>query len=123
MTSSIKKVSKDFKILEYEEKALFSLSSKGNKIKVFDQDILEDIMNSRFNKKYRELLYLVMCLNEDEDATDSDCELALIKIDSFRDDLINRYYKYLGKERVSRYLQMLILLEEKLNSRRKGKGR
>ena len=121
--SSLKKVSREFTILEFKEKSLFTLNSKDNKIKIYDEDILDDIMSSRFNKKYRELLYLVMCLNEDEDATESDAELALLKIDHFRSELINRYFKYISREKFNKYLQMLILLEEKLNIRKRGKGR
>lgn len=123
MTNKIKKVYKEFEIVENDEKSLFTLNTKGNKIKIYDEDILENVIDNRFNKKYRELLYLVMSINEDEDSTESDEELALIKIEDFKTSIIEKYFKYISKGKLNKYMQMLIMLEEKINRRERGKGR
>jgi len=64
-----------------------------------------------------------MNITEDDDSSESDTELALLKIENLKNLIISKYSKYLSKNLLNKYLKMLILLEEKLYVPKKGRGR
>ncbi len=122
--SSIKKVKNDFDVVEISDEELFSFSKKNEIIKVYDNDILEKIVEDLFNEKYKKLLYLVMSINEDEDSTETDSELALIKIENLRKYILSHYSNLISSKNMNKYVKMLLLLESKINfEKRRGRGR
>lgn len=126
MEKKINKVKCDFEILEIDDDNGFVIT-KGNtvpKITVYDSELIENVINEKFNQKYRNLLYIIMNIANSDDATDSDSELVLVKIDELKRYIINKFGKILSKETLNKYLNMLLLLEYKvpLNVRR-GKSR
>jgi len=124
MGSSIKKVNTEFTIVKKDEKAKFTITkSEKEKIVVYDAELVEKIIDNNFNQKYRKLLYLVMDINESEDSTESDAELALIKIEELKNLLLSIYYKYISREQLNKYLKMIMMLEEKLIIPKKHRGR
>lgn len=120
---NLTKIKNEFEIVEIEEEKLFSINKKNEKIIIYNKDILEKIIDENFNKKYRELLYLTMTITEDEDSNESDCELALLKIENLRNYILSHYSKFLNKSLLNKYLKMLLILEQKLNVPRKRRGR
>lgn len=119
----LKKVSNTFEIIENNEEVLYTINKKNNKICVYNKDLLENIIDKNFNKKYKELLYLVMTINDDEDSSDSDTELALLKIEDLKNYILSHYQKYIGKDLLNKYLKMMMILEGKLLAPKKKMGR
>ena len=124
MNNKIEEVKCDFEIVEMDDLEGFTLNKKeqGVKITMYNKDLIERIIDNNFNKKYRSLLYLVMELDSD-DTTESDTELARLKIDDLRRMLITKYFKYISRDLLEKYLNMLILLEEKIPIVSKNRGR
>ena len=121
MKNSLKKLNSEFTVVEKENNVKFTISkSEEEKLFVYDEELVENIIDSNFNQKYRKLLYMVMDI---ADSTDSDCELSLIKIEELKNLLLSKYYKYINRELLNKYLKMMMLLEEKLTIPRRGRGR
>ena len=123
MMKKIEKINCNFEIVDREEKDGLEIKNKNTKITLYDNDLILNAIEKNFNKKYRELLYIVMDIVENEDSTDTDSELVLYKIDNFKNILIKKYFKYLPLELRNKYNNMILLLMEKLNSKTIRKGR
>ena len=123
MKDKIKKINSEFTILEKEKDYKFIFNKKSEKIYIYNEELVEKTIDSSFNQKYRKLLYIVMDIVENEDSTESDAELILFKIDELKNLLLTKYYKFISKELLNKYLKMLLLLEEKLETRHKHRGR
>ena len=120
----LKKVNNDFEILELNEKEIYTINKKSEKISIYDNDLFEKVIDNNFNKKYKELLYLCMSINEDEESTDTDTELALLKIEDLKNYIISRYSKSISNHLLNKYLKMIMILEGKLNMpKKRGKSR
>lgn len=120
----LEQVKCDFEIIEDHNQNGLILNKKNNNIKItiYDQSLIEKIIDDNFNKKYRALLYMIMSLNS-EDTTESDTELALIKIDDLRKILLSKYFNLISKELLDKYLNMLLLLEQKVPIITNNRGR
>ncbi len=120
----LEQVKCDFEIIEDHDQNGLTLSKKNNNIKItiYDQSLIEKIIDDNFNKKYRALLYMIMSLNN-EDTTESDTELALIKIDDLRNILLSKYFNLISKELLDKYLNMLLLLDQKVPVITNNRGR
>lgn len=122
--SSIKKTKSEFAVIELKDEELFSIEKKDEIIKVYDQDILEKIVDDSFNSKYKKLLCLIMNINEDEDSTETDAELALEKIDGLRKYVLTHYSNLISTRNMNKYIKMLLLLESRISfNKRRGKSR
>lgn len=121
---NLKKVNNDFEIVELNEKEIYTINKNSEKISIYDNDLLEKILDNNFNKKYKELLYLCMSIIEDEESTDTDTELALLKIEDLKNYIINHYSKFINNHLLNKYLKMIMILEGKLNlPKKRGKSR
>lgn len=120
----LEKINCDLEIVELDDQDGLVLNKKNNdlKITVYDNDLIIKIIDHNFNKKYRSLLYMIMSLDS-TDTTESDTELALLKIDDLRNLLIKKYFKFLSNGIIDKYLNMLFLLEEKIPIINKDRGR
>ena len=117
MISSIKRTKKEFVIVDKKDNSKVTITNKvEDKLVIYDEDILSEIVDNKFNKKYKELLYLVTEIEESEDSTESDAELALLKIDDYRTKIIEKYFRYLKATDKEKYLKLLALLDNKLLS-------
>ncbi len=122
----LNKVRCEFEIIELKDKKVFALGSKnkGEEITFYDKDLMEKAINSYFNKKYRDLLYIIMSIENADDATESDTELVLMKIDDLRNYVLKMFGKHLDAATLKRYMNMLLMLESKVPTmERKSKGR
>jgi len=123
MKNSLKKVSSEFYVLEKEDGKKFTITkSEEEKIIIYDEKLIESVIEKKFNQKYRKLLYIIMDINENDDSTESDTLLCLEKIEELKKLLINKYYKYITKDILNKYLKMIYLLEEKIKLK-KHRGR
>lgn len=122
----VNKVKCEFEISEMNEKPIFSFSSNNDdeKIVIYDENLIVPTINAIFNMKYRRLLYIIMNIDESEDATESDSEIVLLKINELKNYIINMFGKYLSKDELNKYMNMLMLLESKLPVlEERGRGR
>ncbi len=121
----IEEVKCDFEILEFEDKPSLVINSrkKNSELYIKDKNLQEEVIEKMFNKKYRDLLYLVMDISSSDDSTETDGELALIKINDLRSKLINEYGKFISQRLLNYYLNMLYLLEGKINIKEERRGR
>lgn len=123
MKNSIKKVNTEFEVIELEDKKVFTLKKDEEKITFYDEALVEDVISNKINESYKRLLYIIVDINNSEDATESDGELVRNQIEELRSSIINKYAKYLNKDLINRYLKMLLILESKLIIPEKSRGR
>jgi len=123
MMNSIKKVATEFEIVEFDEKKLFSIKKDEEKISLYDSNLVENVIDRKFNDTYKRLLYIVMDINNSEDSEESDAYIVRDQIDELRNSLINKYEKYLSRDILNKYLKMLLILESKIVVPEKHRGR
>ena len=123
MKSSIKKLNSEFEVVEKENQKFTISINENEKIIIYDKELLEKVIDNKFNKKYRKLLYLVMEVKENDDSDDEKINIVLLKTEELKNLLLSKYYKYINKEILNKYLKMILLLEEKLNVPKRGRGR
>lgn len=121
--TQIKETKAEFKIIEIEDSNNFVISKSQEKIIVYNKEIIDNLISKKFNRKYCELLYIITDILNADDDNGTDTDLLALKIDALRQELINKYYKFLNKATLAKYLKMLLLLEDKLNNQRKTRGR
>ena len=115
----IKKTNKEFKVLEKNQKSVFTINnSNGDKITVYSKDMVENLYKNRFQEQYKRLVMMVASI--DEDASDSDTEMALIRLSDYKETLLNRYAKYISEKELNKYIKKILLLEERLNLPKKN---
>lgn len=125
MNKVLENVNCNLEIVDYQEIEGLTISkeNKEEKITIFDKNLINKIINQKINKKYQELLNIIVDINDSEDATTTDGELVLIKIDSLKEKILKEYGKYLTKEALNKYLQMFESLENKLEIPKNKRGR
>ena len=125
MNKVLENVNCNLEIVDYQEIEGLTISkeNKEEKITIFDKNLINKIINQKINKKYQELLNIIVDINDSEDATTTDGELVLIKIDSLKEKILKEYGKYLTKESLNKYLQMFESLENKLEIPKNKRGR
>ena len=113
----INEVKSDFEILEMDDIEGLTITKKANneKITIYDPILISEVFEKNFEKKYKKLLYMVMMLNESEDASSDDAESIVLQIEDFRNYLIRKYYNILGSHKLSQYINMLLMLESNIN--------
>lgn len=123
MKNSFKKVNSEFEVVEFTDKKVFTIKKDEEKITFYDEKLVEEVINNKINETYKRILYIIMDINNSEDATDSDGELVRNQIEELKNAIINKYSKYLSKEMINKYLKMLLILETKLVIPNKSRGR
>jgi len=121
--NSLKKVSSEFEIVEFNVKKSFSIKNKEEKITIYDENLILELIDKKFNKEYKKLLYIIMDINNSDDATESDGLLVRDKIDELKNIILSKYSKHISKEMLNRYLKMILILEEKLVIPERSRGR
>lgn len=121
--NSLKKVSSEFEIIEFDDKKSFSIKNKEEKITIYDDGLATELIDKKFNIEYKKLLYIIMDINNSDDSTESDGLLVRDKIDELKNVIINKYSKYISKELLNKYIKMIMILEEKLVIPEKSRGR
>ena len=121
--NSLKKVSSEFEIIEFDDKKSFSIKNKEEKITIYDEALATELIDKKFNTEYKKLLYIIMDINNSDDSTESDGLLVRDKIDELKNVILNKYSKYISKELLNRYIKMIMILEEKLVIPEKSRGR
>ena len=92
----------------------------GNKvrdIKVIDKNLASSLVNKQVSKKYEKLInYLTELLIDDDDSGDTYKEV-LNQIEKFRQEIKNKYRKYLKQKELETMSKKLIILQKEANKR------
>lgn len=123
MKSELNKVSKELKIVEIEDSNSFVIKKEKETITIYDESLIEEIIERKFQDKYKKLLYIIMDINNSEDSTESDADLVREQIQELEVMLIKKYGKYLKEGTLNRYLKMLLILNSKLEPPKVRRGR
>lgn len=86
-------------------------------IKVVDTKLATALVNKQVSKKYEKLInYLTELLVDDDDSGDSYRE-ALNQIEKFRQEIKNKYRKFLKQKELEMMSKKLIILQKEANKR------
>ena len=86
-------------------------------IKVVDTKLASSLVNKQVSKKYEKLIsYLTELLIDDDDSGDSLRE-ALNQIEKFRQEVKNKYRKFLKQKELEMMSKKLVLLQKEANRR------
>lgn len=86
-------------------------------IKVIDKNLASSLVNKQVSKKYEKLItYLTELLIDDDDSGDTYRE-ALNQIEKFRQEIKNKYRKYLKQKELEMMSKKLIVLQKEANRR------
>lgn len=83
-------------------------------VTVVDPEIIDKILTKKFSNKFEELIILASKIINDDDSTNADTSLVLDEVAKVRGILLNRYQKFLSKEKEELFLQKLRLIENQL---------
>lgn len=86
-------------------------------IKVVDTKLANALVNKQVSKKYEKLInYLTELLVDDDDSGDTYRE-ALNQIEKFRQEIKNKYRKYLKQKELEMMSKKLVVLQKEANKR------
>ena len=97
---------------------VFKIEENGVKdIKVVDKNLASSLVNKQVFKKYEKLInYLTELLIDDDDSGDTYRE-ALNQIEKFRQEIKNKYRKYLKQKELETMSKKLVVLQKEANKR------
>lgn len=92
---------------------------KVNKITIINPKMIDGILTTKFNKKYRQLVMIVFNIlqSNDEDTTEGDIIIALDEIAKLREIILNKYQKFLEHEKEEKFVKQLRILENELRAK------
>ncbi len=88
-----------------------------NKVLVVDKSLTDNILSIKFNDKFKALLKYAMYVINNEDATSTDTAIVLDEVAMLKGILLNRYQKFLSKEKERLFLEKLRLIENQIRSK------
>ena len=82
---------------------------------IVNPDIISALISHNFNKRFQKIVELFFNSNDyDEDATGTNLMMALDEVAHLRTIIINKYKRYLKKEKEEEFLKKLKVLENEL---------
>ena len=76
--------------------------------------MIEKILSMKFDKSFKQLVALALRVINDEDADDDTAMLVLDEVELVRQILLERYHKYISKEKEKLFLKKLRLIENEM---------
>jgi 23S rRNA G2069 N7-methylase RlmK/C1962 C5-methylase RlmI len=89
-----------------------SQTIKAGKVIIVDEDLKEEYIRKRINRKMDKIIKFMLRILNDEDTTDDDTGLVLDEINRLKGIVINKYKEYLNVNEYKSLLTKLIILEE-----------
>lgn len=124
MGFTIKKIEETYELISFNYPVKgFSYPLKKNrnntwKIKeliIVNPDIISALISHNFDKKFQKIVELFFSSNDyDEDSTGTSLMMALDEVAHLRTIIINKYKRYLKKEKEEEFLKKLKVLENEL---------
>ena len=79
--------------------------------------LVDNILSIKFQDKFKALLKYAQYVVNDEDASSTDTAIVLDEVAMLKGILLNRYQKFLSKEKEMLFLQKLRLIENQIRSK------
>lgn len=124
MGFTIKKIEETYELISFNYPVRgFSYPLKKNKnnawkikeLIIVNPDIISALISHNFDKKFQKIVELFFSSNEyDEDSTGTSLMMALDEVAHLRTIIINKYKRYLKKEKEEEFLKKLKVLENEL---------
>lgn len=87
---------------------------KVKEVKIVDKVMIEKILSMKFDKSFKQLVALALRVINDEDADDDTAMLVLDEVELVRQILLERYHKYISKEKEKLFLKKLRIIENEI---------
>ena len=113
MNRVLKHDKNEFKIIEIDLEKEFLIKSKKNncEIKLLDEHLIKKVIADNFQKNYKKIISSIA------DDDDSNSEKVLTQIESYVIYIKNKFGKYLTEKELNKYLKMLSLVYQNVESR------
>lgn len=113
MNRVLKHDKNEFKIIEIDLEKEFLIKSKKNncEIKLLDENLIKKVIADNFQKNYKKIISSIA------DDDDSNSEKVLTQIESYVIYIKNKFGKYLTEKELNKYLKMLSLVYQNVESR------
>ena len=86
-------------------------------IKIFDEDMIKNLVNSKITNKFKILYNTIMQTLYDDDSSNGTNEIVLGEIQKFRSALEIRYKKFMKNEEYKQYVDNLYYLDIELRNK------
>ena len=80
---------------------------KVNEVKIVDKVMIEKILSMKFDRSFKQLVALALRVINDEEADDDTAMIVLDEVELVRQILLERYHKYISKEKEQLFLKKL----------------
>ena len=87
---------------------------KVNEVKIVDKVMIEKILSMKFDKSFKQLVALALRVINDEDADETAAELVLDEVELVRQILLERYHKFINREKEKLFLKKLRIIENEM---------
>lgn len=87
---------------------------KVTNVTVIKPEMINEILTKKFNRRFNKLLKLAQAVLNSDDADESDTALVLDEVQLVKEILMNRYQKFLNKEKEELFLKKLRVLENEI---------
>ena len=95
-----------------------SCEVKVSKITLYNSSMIDSILSKKIDKAFERLVSITYdVLSSDDDDSASDAAIALDEISKLRNVILNKYQKFLNKEKEEDYIKKLRFLENELRSK------
>lgn len=115
---------KEIKVMEYDKKGydfkpkIMSSMCEINKITIFNPSMIDIILSKKIDKQFKRVAAITYdILSSDDDESASDAVIALDDVAKLRAIILNKYQKFLDKEKEKMYIKKLRILENQLRSK------
>ena len=87
---------------------------KVNAVTIVDKVMIDKILTMKFNKSFKKVVQLAMRVINDDDADDDTAMIVLDEVELVRQILLERYHKYISKEKEQLFLKKLRIIENEI---------
>ena len=87
---------------------------KVNEVKIVDKVMIEKILSIKFDRAFKQLVALALRVINDEEADDDTAMLVVDEVELVRQILLERYHKYISKEKEQLFLKKLRIIENEI---------
>ena len=95
-----------------------SCDIKINKITLYNSSMIDIILSNKIEKAFERLVSITYdILTNDDENSSSDASIALDEVSKLRGVILNKYQKFLKKEKEEEYIKKLRFLENELRSK------
>jgi hypothetical protein len=85
-----------------------------SEVTIVDDSLIDTILTIKFDKQFKKVVRIALKVINDDDADDSDTQFVLDEVELVREILLNKYQKYISKQKEVLFLKKLRLIENEM---------